>query len=40
MSLYIPFQSLLPLGIVGAALFAGAPLLHYTHRFFNNGKVL
>ncbi len=36
---YVPFQSFLPLAIVGGALFAAGPLLLTTHRFFNNGKV-
>lgn len=36
---YVPFQSFLPLAIVGGALFAAGPILLTTHRLFNNGKV-
>jgi hypothetical protein len=35
----LQFEAFLPLFIVGGALYAAGPLLDYTHRFFNNGKV-
>lgn len=35
----LQIEAFLPLIIIGGALYAGGPLLDYTHRFFNNGKV-
>lgn len=36
----IPFEALLPLGIVAVALTVGGTAIDYTQRYFNNGKVL
>ena len=36
----LQLEAFLPFVIIGGALCAAAPILNYTHRYFNKGKVI